>query len=397
MSTLKVVIIGHSYSSRLGLIRSSGVAGCEVSVVVMINNGKKQSRPIDCYSRYVKHFYFCRRKNDEELIRLLLERCIDDSQKVVLIPDSDDTAAAIDSCRDVLKEYFIFPHIVDGKGTVKDWMDKSRQKTVASEVGLNVASASIVEIKDGKYTIPACMTYPCFTKPLATLNGGKVGMRRCDKEEDLKVTLDYIARYRSNNEKVLVEDYLNIEKEYALVGFSTGSEVIIPGLFQLLSISKNSPGIAIQGRVFPTDGFERVLALFKEFVRRTGFVGLFDIDFFLCQGNYYFGEMNLRFGGSGYAITKMGVNLPDMMIRYFSGGEWKTEKMDITDTATYVNERLCFEDWNRGHITWEEYSRIMKESQIHFVHDIMDTGPGVAYSRMVNRRRVTRWIKGLFR
>ena len=391
----KVVIIGHSYSSRLGLIRSSAVAGCDVSVVVMVSEGQKRHRPIDCYSKYVKHCFFCCRRKDDELIQLLLEKCRDDNQKVILIPDSDETAAAIDSNRDVLHDYFVFPHIVDGKGTVRSWMDKSKQKQLASEVGLNVASASIVEIKEGQYTIPVTINYPCFTKPLATLNGGKGGMRRCNDEEELKAALEYIAKHRSRNEKVLVEDYLDIEKEYALVGFSDGDRVIIPGLFQLLRISKSSPGIAIQGRVFPTDGFESVLSLFKEFVRRTGFVGLFDIDFFLCRGAYYFGEMNLRFGGSGYAMTKMGVNLPEMMVRFLSGEERDTNQQTITGSEIYVNERLCFDDWNRGLISWDEYSRIMKESQIHFVQDKIDKCPWKAYLWMVSGRRVIKKLKGL--
>ena len=397
MSAQRLVIIGHSYSSRLGLIRSSAMAGCDVSVGVMVGGEKKRARPIDCYSQFVKHFYFCRRKKDEELIRLLLENCKDDEQKVILIPDSDETAAAIDSNRDRLKEHFLFPHMVKGKGTVREWMDKSRQKQLAAEVGLNVASASIVEIKEGRYKIPSDISYPCFTKPLLTLSGGKGGMRRSDNEMELCSALDYIVKYRSGDEQVLVEDYLDIAKEYALVGFSDGNKVIIPGLFQLLIISKSSPGIAVQGRVIPTDGFESVLNLFKEFVRRTGFVGLFDIDFFLCRGEYYFGEMNLRFGGSGYAMTKMGVNLPEMMIRFLSGEEWETNHQTVTESATYVNERLCFDDWNRGLISWEEYSRIMRESKIHFVQDNMDKCPWKTYMRIVNARRVIKKVKGLFR
>ena len=394
----KVVIIGHSYSSRLGLIRSSAEAGCEVTVVVMVGDGKRRHcRPIDCHSKFVKHSFFCRRKRDDELIQLLLGKCRDNGQKVILIPDSDETAATIDFNREVLKEYFVFPHIVDGKGTVLDWMDKSYQKQLAQDVGLNVASASIVEIKEGEYAVPTDISYPCFIKPLMTLNGGKGGMRKCENENDLKQALSFIATYRARNEKVLVEDFLNVDKEYALVGFSDGHDVVIPGLFQLLVISKNSPGIAIQGKVFSSNGFEDLLSLFKEFVRRTGFVGLFDIDFFLCQGKYYFGEMNLRFGGSGYAMTKMGVNVPAMMIRYFTGEEWNADNQTFSDSKTYVNERLCFDDWNRGLISWKDYSRIMDESRIHFVQDRSDRGPGVAYRRMVIGRRVVKGIKKLLR
>lgn len=397
MSLPKVIIIGHSYSSRLGLIRSSAAAGCEVSVIVMVNEREKKRRPIDCYSKFVKHYYFCQRKKDSELVQLLLSKCKDRDRKVILIPDTDETAAAIDSNRQELQDYFIFPRIVAGKGTIQSWMDKSLQKRVASEIGLKVASASIVDIKDGVFSIPGGISYPCFTKPLATLNGGKVGMRRCDNEEELQSALSYIAKNCSQNERVLVEDFLSIQKEFALVGFSDGNEVIIPGLFQVLSISKSSPGIAIQGKVFPSVGYENVLSLFKEFVLRTGFIGLFDIDFFLCKGEYYFGEMNMRFGGSGYAMTKMGVNLPALMIRFFLREEWKAGKLSITDSATYVNERLCYNDWNRGYLSWKDYARIIGESQIRFVEDEQDSTPGCAFRRMVNERHIVKRIKLLLR
>jgi Carbamoylphosphate synthase large subunit (split gene in MJ) len=396
MSAQKVVIIGHSYSSRLGLIRSSAMAGCEVSVVVMVGGGKKRSRPIDCFSQYVKHYYFCRRKKDDELIRLLLEKCKDDDQKVILIPDSDETAAAIDSNRDVLKEHFLFPHIVERKGTVRDWMDKSRQKQLAEEVGLNVASASIVEIKEGRYTIPSNISYPCFTKPLLTLNGGKGGMRRCDNETELCSALDYIVKYRSGDEKVLVEDYLEIEKEFALVGFSDGENVAIPGLFQLLVISKNSPGIALQGRVLPIDGDE-IIGLFKDFVRKMGFVGLFDIDFFFCKGKFFFGEMNLRFGGSGYAITKMGVNLPQMMIESFNGGHNGLLDNRIEGTALYTNDRMCLDDWKAGHFSYKAFRGYLNTSDFRFVPDKIDKRPERAFEIEIFKQRVIRIVKRFLR
>ena len=205
-----------------------------------------------------------------------------------------------------------------------------------------------------------------FTKPLLTLNGGKGGMRRCDNETELCSALDYIVKYRSGDEKVLVEDYLEIEKEFALVGFSDGENVAIPGLFQLLVISKNSPGIALQGRVLPIDGDE-IIGLFKDFVRKMGFVGLFDIDFFFCKGKFFFGEMNLRFGGSGYAITKMGVNLPQMMIESFNGGHNGLLDNRIEGTALYTNDRMCLDDWKAGHFSYKAFRGYLNTSDFRLL------------------------------
>jgi hypothetical protein len=55
-------------------------------------------------------------------------------------------------------------------------MDKIHQKDMARSVGLNVADGIVINIKDGLYVIPDVVAYPCYTKPLATMNGGKGGM-----------------------------------------------------------------------------------------------------------------------------------------------------------------------------------------------------------------------------
>lgn len=380
----KVVIIGHSYSSRLSIIRSVAQIGCEVSVIVMTGfkrDGKtlNDKKPIDCYSKYVSHVYYCLRKDKEELIRILLEHCTDSKQKVVLFPDSDDTVAAIDNHRDCLAEHFSFPHICNGSGSMAYWMDKIHQKDMARSVGLNVADGTVINIKDGEYVIPDGMVYPCYTKPLATMNGGKGGMHRCNKETELKNALNEYITTRTRTGNVLVEEYKEIDTEYALLGFSDGNEVVIPGMMQLLVISKKNKGIALQGKVMPVDGFEEVIAKFKQLVLRIGFVGVFDIDFYKSGNLIYFCEMNLRFGGSGYAITRMGVNLPAMMVQYFTGGDMDILNKHITGEAIYTNERMCLDDWTNGYITLNDYQRYMKTADIRFIDDNDDPQPQKAY------------------
>lgn len=396
----KVVIIGHSFSSRLSLIRSVAQIGCEVSVIVTTGfkrDGKtlNDKKPIDCYSKYVSHVYYCLRKDKEELIRILLEHCTDSQQKVVLFPDNDDTVAAIDNHRDCLAEHFYFPHICNGSGSIAFWMDKIHQKEAARSVGLNVADGIVVDIKDGEYVIPDGMAYPCYTKPLATMNGGKGGMRRCDNETELKKALNEYITTRTRTGNVLVEEYKEIDTEYALLGFSDGKEVVIPGVLQFLASSKKNKGIALQGKVMPVDGFEEVIDKFKQLVLGIGFVGVFDIDFYKSGNLIYFCEMNLRFGGSGYAITKMGVNLPAMFVRMCLGDNWKCPVMDIHDSAIYVNERMLFDDWNSGYISNNELSNFIETADIQFLFDADDAGPGNKFRSELRKRRVVNFVKKL--
>ena len=398
----KVVIIGHSFSSRLSIIRSVAQIGCEITVIVMTGfkrGGKtiNDKKPIDCYSKYVSNVYYCLRTAKETLIQILLNHCADSQQKVVLIPDSDDTVVAIDNNRERLKDFFLFPHIIPQSGNLEYWMDKTHQKELAREVGLNTADLlQVIEIIDGRYDIPSGLTYPCFSKPLATMNGGKGGMRCCNDEEELADALDYIIiQYKIKDVKVLIEDYKEIEQEYALLGFSNGKEVVIPAILRFLSVSKHNKGIARQGVVMPIDGFEELVDRFKQLILRIGFVGVFDIDFYESGGEFYFCEANLRFGGSGYAIIKMGVNLPAMMVKYLTGEPIEEMNKYISGTAIYANERMCMDDWSYGYISKKEYHRILDGSDIRFIPDDNDPLPEQAYQKKFRTMRFKKAIKQL--
>lgn len=394
----KVVIIGHGYTSRLGLIRSLGAVGCEVTVIVMVFHGRvgrfirfDGGKPIDCHSKYVNRILYCNAKDKENLIKLLLDKCTDSNQKVVIIPDSDFSASVIDNNQDRLKDYFLFPHINHTPGAVEHWMQKTTQKQLAREVGLNVADGKIVTVLNQKYEIPEGIDYPCFTKPLLTINGGKSFLKRCNNESELRKILDGVSQHF--NADVLVEDFISIDTEYAVVGISDGYEVIIPGVIEFLVNSPSHFGIAREGKIMPITGFEELMSLFKKFVQRIGFCGLFDIDFFLSNGVFYFGEINLRFGGSGYAYTAMGVNLPAMLVKSLNGVDISDMKKEVTEMATYVNERMCVDDWSFYHISESDIYQKIDNADIKFVYNSEDSAPQRKLERYIRQQKVKRVLR----
>lgn len=395
----KVIIIGHGYTSRLCVIRSVAQLGCDITVIVIAGKKKDGSlntkKPIDCYSKYVNRILYC--ESDEDmLIQLLLEKCVDSNQKVVIIPDSDFSAVAIDSNQDILKEYFLFPHINHEQGAVMKWMNKEKQKEMAKLVGLNVAESISVEIKDSKYLFPKHVNYPCFTKPLVTIVGGKSIFKRCDNKTELRTILDIAATF--GDMQVLVEDYMIIEKEYAVLGSSDGKDVIMPGVIHILDIAHGGHyGVACRGKVMPIDGFEELIEKFKQFVLRVGFVGIFDIDFYLSDGVFYFCELNLRIGGSCYAITKMGVNLPAMMVKNLCGMDIADMSKEIKESAVYVNERMCMDDWYFRYISTKKYYEMINSAKISFVKEDYDDGPCKIYKREFRKRQIKRVIKKMLR
>lgn len=394
----KVVVIGHGYTSRLGVIRALGRVGYEVVVIVMTTYKKDGSlnteKPIDCYSKYVSKVYYCP-SDRETLIKLLLEKCIDQDQKVVLFTDSDFSEAAVDLNQERLKDHFLFPHINHEQGAVVAWMDKFKQKTVAREVGLNVADGWVIDVRGGTYTIPSELRYPCFPKPLATLKGGKRGLRRCNNEQELREVIAVLSKTNPTI-SILVEEFKKIDVEQALLGFTDGKNVIIPGIIKTKLLAHGGHfGVAIQGEILPVTGYEELIEKFKSIVLRIGFVGIFDIDFYQSEKEIYFCEINFRYGGSGYAYTAMGVNFPVMLVKTLLGESISEMERTIAQKAVFVNERMCIDDWYSGYVSTKDYKRILNASDIRFVYDKEDKSPQYQLEKLFRIRYFKRMVRKL--
>lgn len=388
----RVIIIGQGFTGRLSIARSVAEVGCDVTLIALIGFKRdfktlNTTKPIDGYSKYVKQIYFCKGGDDKKLIEILLENCTDEEQKPIIIPDNDFSAAVIDNHLEELEKHFLLPHIHHRQGAITSWMDKIRQKELATQLGMNVASQKLIKIIDKKYTIDDDISYPCFAKPLISMNGGKTGLKRCDNEDELRKHLDYMC-FRQTVD-VMVEEFKNIDKEYAVLGFSDGKEVIIPGILEILTMAHGTHfGVAIQGRVSPNTGFEDLVEKFKKYIQTLEFTGIFDIDFYESDGKIYFGELNLRFGGSGYAYTKMGVNLPAMFVKYICGESIQDMQKNIQESATYLNERMLIDEWYLDYINKKEYNRLRKTSDIKFLESKEDPKPSWHFKKTLWQKKL---------
>ena len=374
---------------------------CDITVVSLIpsikvpEKTKRNDYTLDVYSKYVSRVFYSESYNKEMLLNILLSNCIDDAQKTFIFPDNDFSAAVVDEYRVELKEHFFIPHINDTAGAIREWMDKVKQKDLAQKVGLDVAKAVLIEVHNKQFYIPETVSYPCFAKPLLSIEGGKSALKRCNTEEELRSHIMYVSSLRSDV-SVLVEEFKKIDREYATLGFSDGENVIIPGLLELLKIAHGSHfGVAMQGRVFPVKGYEGLVEKFNALVKEIGFVGIFDIDFYESNGVMYFCEMNLRFGGSGYAFTKTGVNLPVMMIRSFLGEDIAGMKCAVDKEAVYFNERMAIDDWYAGFLSLSDYNKMRNDADIHFVANCDDKKPYKMLMREFRMKRVKKALKQL--
>lgn len=381
----KVVVIGNSFTTRLAVVRALANMECEITVVCIgfypeLRRGDTPPMPVDSYSRYVSRCLFLERKEGRDgLVRLLLNECVDPEGRVLLIPTSDFSVVAIDTNQHLLEEKFIFPHIRHEEGAIEKWMNKELQKMQARKAGLNAPDSIVLKLPNNVYQIPSDIHFPCFTKPLASIGGGKHCQRRCNTLQELQEVVDKAERLGIT--ELLVEDYIHIETEYAVLGWSDGKGVIIPAVISFLEGSKAHNGIALLGRVMPVFGFEPLLSQFNQLMQSIGYVGIFDIDFFKSNGEFYFAEINFRIGGSCHAVTAAGVNLPAMMVSRMLNLSSAEEIKPTNGTYTFVNERMCHDDWCKGYMSSYTYYRYINSADISFVSDSEDPTPAEIFEK----------------
>lgn len=377
----RVIVTGRNYCSNLTIARSLGEAGYEVEVLRIFQkrprhrNLMKKIRP-DAYSKYVKAYHVCvsRRKSRVIVDRLLT--LADTERKMLIIPADDLMANIIDDYYDELSEFFIMPNVNNKQGEVNRLMSKEVQKKLAEEAGLPVLNSCLIKTEKGKFEIPKDINYPCFMKPNISKNSSKGRMRKCENEEEL---IGYITEFSMKKDiEMLVEDFVDIGKEYSLLGLCTKDRVISPGFFVAEEGGHEARrGVAMTGRMLPCQNYKELIEGLNKFMQSLGFTGLFDIDLIETKdGKMYFVEVNMRYGASGYALTKCGANLPGMFAEHMYTGKSIDElSNDIASDKTFISEKVMIDEYVESYIDKKYLNKLMDEIDIHFVKNDEDTRP----------------------
>ena len=398
----KVVVLGRNYNSILGMIRAVGQSGYSPLVIMSVkvlprkqkmNNFFKRiigCKPIESSSKYVDKCLYYLEKEPKQLLDLLI-KFKDEYDKIIVIPTDDCTASTIDIYQKQLGSKFICPNIDNLPGKIVDCMDKKYQKQLAKQSNLNIVNTWEVNIINGNYEIPLNIKYPVFTKPQLSFLGQKEFMKKCENKKELNDLLNFVKEKKKDC-KILIEQFVTIEKEYAVLGCSYNNDVVIPGIIQMIKSGNGSHrGVTLIGQVSSFDEDNDLLNNLKQMIIKIKFNGLFDIDLYESDGKIYFNELNLRFGASGYAITKSGVNLPQIYINKILN---KKEKNNTRiDGSIFINEKVNLDDYRAGYISYKEYKENEKKSDFGLIKSSADKRPYKSFKRMERLIRIKKKFK----
>lgn len=393
----RVLIAGRNYSSNLTMARSVGRAGYEVEVLrifqVMPKRGSlaRYMKP-DAYSKYVKAYHVCVSHRQAKNIVKKLIQIADPYRKMLLIPADDLVANVADEYMHKLSPYYIMPNVDNTPGAISRLMSKEVQKQLAEQAGLPVVNSCVVRAYKGVFQIPETVTYPCFIKPNISKNSSKSHMRRCDSEEELCQVLTEFSQKKEI--EMLVEDFVEIEREYAILGLSTKDGVVAPGYFVAEEGGHDTHrGVAMVGRIVPTSEAQELIDQICRFIATLNFEGLFDVDLIMTpDGKLCFTELNLRFGASGYAVSLSGVNLPGMFADYMLKGKPIDLNCAITEPGKrFISEKIMLDEYVNGYLTREGMTQRMDEMDIHFVYDKEDPNAYRHFKRYYRHADLLKW------
>lgn len=386
----RVVVLSRNYSTGLGVIRSLGEAGYPVDLVASVK--KRGSSVIASCSKYVEHSYEVlseKIQGDEgqDIIALLLDYAKEKDGKAVLFPADDFTTSVIDKHRYVLKDHFIMPETKLENMSVTSLMDKSFQSNAAKAAGVLVPAEWKISLRN-HIEIPSDMVYPCFVKPLQSFSGHKTEMAACKTKDELLHHLKDMKQFYEDRD-VLVQEYLQIDKEYDLSGICHDGKVIIPAIIEKTCISQHERGVTMAGALLPADTLGEMYPRVLEMLKAFRYTGMFDMELNLCGDRLYFNEVNLRSGGPNFSYFLNGVNLPALAVKAMTGEDYSDWNTEIPVYGkSFVYEKVAWEDYIHGFITKKALKNYLKKADFTLLKYANDPKPGAHFARRI---RLSAW------
>ena len=407
----RVVIASRYWPTALSLIRSLGAAGFDVDLAASVPH--KGESKFAASSRYVNRSVetVCRSiktADETEVLQVIIDMAEKergegtDGELPVLLPADDYTSSLIDRNLDMLKSLYVTPDAMGGRqGAITELMNKRTQNRLASECGLPCPAEWVIDLRD--INIPEDMIYPCYCKPVISFAGFKGEMAKCSSPDELREHLEYL-KSRNPDREILVQEFIDIDREISIAGTSIRSRdksyvrVIIPA-----AISKGRPavyerGVAITGTLVPVDVLGELVSGIEKLLNTMDYSGMFDMDFHCSGDKIYFGEVNLRSGGTSYAYYLSGVNLPALTLKGFREGaeSISDEEASLKEPGkTFVYEKVLWRDYIQGFLTKREVKEIVGNADFGLINDPSDPAPGKLYDKYVHESINKRKKKGI--
>ena len=363
MEKNKVILIGGDHYNGLGLVRLFGEKGLHPYGIIV---GPNASKGFLKYSKYWEKVWTV--SDDSKIIPTLEKYFGDEEQKPVLIPWSDGAASMIDRNLERLEKKFIVPSIGDRQSSLYDLMNKGKQVEFAHKCGLSIAQSFEADL-DKEITID--IPFPCIGKPIVSCEGNKKDIRKIENETVLKSYLEELKE--KGYHRILLQEYVEIEKEYDIEGFVNHSEYAY-FVSEKVRTWPDIGGPTAFCFSVNNSGLNTEIDKIVSHLRSIGFSGLFDIEIFKVGDRYLFNEINWRNSAVGFAAMASGVDYPLYWYYSVTGREYEIHTPEKYGVYAMV-ELLDFQHVKTKQVSLRNWLADLKKSKAKAYYSKSDPAP----------------------
>lgn len=372
----KVILIGGDHYNGLALVRMFGEHGLHpYGIIVGRNSGQGFLRK----SKYWNRIWCI--ESDEEILPILKENFNDEEDKPVIIPYSDGATSILDIHLQEFKGRFILSSINSEPGKIYELMDKGKQVEFAKACGLNIAKSFEIFL-DSEYPINE-IPFPCIGKPIVSCEGDKKDIKKIENRTEMVAYLD--ALKNKGYTRILIQEYVKIDKEYDVEGFVNNNE----NIYFCNEKVRTWPNVGgPTAYAFSVDEqslnheIDKIVLKLKE----LGYSGLFDIEIFKVKGKFFFNEINWRNSAVCFAAKQSGVNYPLYWYYSITGQEY--ELVNAREYGIYaMNELLDFQHVKNRDVSPIKWISQLKRSKARAYYDKRDPEPLRQRFKMFLKRR----------
>lgn len=377
---VNVVVFGKKNGSALDIVRCLGQVSYTVYLVLVCNNVNEFN--LVAKSKFVNKAIQIDRNNRGRELQVLKDLSDQIGGEAVFFPIDDYAMSFLDTYFDDLNKMFSLV-IKSGqtKGDILSLLNKSYQSKLAHKAGLNTPEEIEINLVN-ELVIPENIKLPVYCKTASSVEGSKQDQKRCDTREDLYEHLKMLKKDNPNR-IILVQEYLNVEEEYIILGACASPYPIISGVVRKLVCTKYTRGLVVLGTISElnsVDGFSEIEKSIINFLNEIPYLGLFDFEIIRANGKLYFNEFNLRASGLGYCMRKAGVNLPATLVDSVLNGRVNNEvygKMEYG--RIFIKEKNALKDLYSHNISFMELMRLFRKADDKLISDKGDIVPGLIF------------------
>lgn len=332
----RIIIVGSDHHNTLAAIRAFGKTHCELVVVIHGHYSSKSHVQVFS-SRYVNPENAHIIANDAAALLAILDSYRIPNKKGVLFPCSDFAEMVFDSNYDFLSSDYIVPGFADAPGKVCQMMDKWEQYMFAQKHGIPMAPTLVIQTETP--VVPDSLSFPCIVKPRLSALGSKSDIAVCNNQPELTDTLRHYKN--CGYQDAIIQTFLKKKLEANAIGCSfaleSGKTPLCGLAVKLREQLESAASYAMivsshlhetvdrfplisrklkdycAAEAFQKEDYTRLLAVHHTILtslQDEGYVGMFDIDYLICEDAVYLNEINYRHSGNGYALVHGRLNAP---------------------------------------------------------------------------------------